>query len=76
MSNTLTIARREFRSYFNSPAAYIVAVLFLEMLDRRVRSRGDLELDVPLLAVLNAPGSVGRHLGWSGAKNRSLSHSG
>jgi ABC-2 type transport system permease protein len=29
MRNTLTIARREFRSYFNSPAAYIVAVLFL-----------------------------------------------
>ena len=24
MNNTLTIARREFRSYFNSPAAYIV----------------------------------------------------
>jgi ABC-2 type transport system permease protein len=29
MRNTLTIARREFRSYFNSPAAYIVGTLFL-----------------------------------------------
>jgi ABC-2 type transport system permease protein len=29
MRNTLTIARREFRSYFNSPAAYIVGSLFL-----------------------------------------------
>ena len=29
MNNTLTIARREFRSYFNSPAAYIVGSLFL-----------------------------------------------
>lgn len=29
MQNTLTIARREFRSYFNSPAAYIVGSLFL-----------------------------------------------
>jgi ABC-2 type transport system permease protein len=28
-NNTLTIARREFRSYFNSPAAYIVGALFL-----------------------------------------------
>ena len=32
MNNTLTIARREFRSYFNSPAAYIVGVLFLVVL--------------------------------------------
>jgi len=32
MHNTLTIARREFRSYFNSPAAYIVGVLFLVVL--------------------------------------------
>jgi ABC-2 type transport system permease protein len=31
MRNTLTIARREFRSYFNSPAAYIVGTLFLIM---------------------------------------------
>jgi ABC-2 type transport system permease protein len=29
MRNTLTIARREFRSYFNGPAAYIVGTLFL-----------------------------------------------
>ncbi len=29
MNNTLSIARREFRSYFNSPAAYIVGALFL-----------------------------------------------
>jgi len=29
MKNTLSIARREFRSYFNSPAAYIVGTLFL-----------------------------------------------
>lgn len=29
MTHTLTIARREFRSYFNSPAAYIVGCLFL-----------------------------------------------
>src|SRR5690349_8264752 len=29
MNNTLTIARREFKSYFNSPAAYIVGALFL-----------------------------------------------
>jgi ABC-2 type transport system permease protein len=29
MHNTLTIARREFKSYFNSPAAYIVGALFL-----------------------------------------------
>jgi ABC-2 type transport system permease protein len=29
MNNTLTIARREFKSYFNSPAAYIVGSVFL-----------------------------------------------
>ena len=29
MKHTLTIARREFKSYFNSPAAYIVGTLFL-----------------------------------------------
>jgi ABC-2 type transport system permease protein len=29
MNNTLTIARREFRSYFNSPTAYIVGTVFL-----------------------------------------------
>lgn len=32
MSRTLTIARREFLSYFNSPAAYIVVCLFLLLL--------------------------------------------
>lgn len=32
MQRTLTIAKREFRSYFNSPAAYIVVCLFLFML--------------------------------------------
>lgn len=32
MERTLTIAKREFRSYFNSPAAYIVVCLFLAML--------------------------------------------
>ena len=29
MERTITIAKREFRSYFNSPAAYIVVCLFL-----------------------------------------------
>jgi ABC-2 type transport system permease protein len=29
MNRTLTIAKREFRAYFNSPAAYIVVCLFL-----------------------------------------------
>ena len=48
----------------------IVMVMLLELLDRRVRSRSDLELDVPLLAVLNerVPAAQ-RLLGWSG-KNR------
>lgn len=32
MGRTLTIAKREFRSYFNSPAAYIVICLFLLLL--------------------------------------------
>lgn len=32
MENTLTIARREFRAYFNSPVAYIVICLFLALL--------------------------------------------
>lgn len=32
MERTLTIAKREFRSYFNSPAAYIVICLFLLLL--------------------------------------------
>jgi len=38
-------------------------VVLMEMLDRRVRSRGDLNLDVPLLVVLNA---------WRPAANRLL----
>jgi ABC-2 type transport system permease protein len=32
MQRTLTIAKREFRGYFNSPAAYIVICLFLLMM--------------------------------------------
>jgi len=32
MERTLTIAKREFRGYFNSPAAYIVVCLFLMLL--------------------------------------------
>lgn len=32
MGNTLSIARREFRSYFNSPVAYIIVGLFLLVL--------------------------------------------
>lgn len=32
MSKTLTIAKREFRAYFNSPVAYIVICLFLLLL--------------------------------------------
>ncbi|MDD9946915.1 MAG: ABC transporter permease subunit [Myxococcales bacterium] len=32
MDRTLTIAKREFRGYFNSPAAYIVVCLFLLLL--------------------------------------------
>jgi uncharacterized protein involved in exopolysaccharide biosynthesis len=50
-------------------------VLFLEMLDRRVRSRSDLALtaDVPLLAVLHPWDPSGtRVLGWSGGATRSL----
>ena len=44
----------------------VVMVTLLETLDRRVRSRGDLELDVPLLAVLNEHQPAGRRLlGWS-----------
>ena len=50
MRNTLTIARREFRSYFNSQSAYIVGGLFLALvgylfwssffLNQRVSVRG------------------------------------
>ncbi len=38
-------------------------VMLMEMFDRRVRSRSDLNLDVPLLVVLNA---------WQPAANRLL----
>jgi len=54
MRNTLTIARREFRSYFNSPSAYIVGGLFLALvgylfwssffLNQRVSVRGLFQL--------------------------------
>ena len=37
-------------------------VLLMEMLDRRVRSRSDLDLDVPLLAVLNTWQPAGKGL--------------
>ncbi len=42
-------------------------VVLMEMFDRRVRTRSDLDLDVPLLAVLNA---------WQPAGNRLLGRSG
>jgi succinoglycan biosynthesis transport protein ExoP len=49
----------------------IVMVMLLELLDRRVRSRNDLELDVPLLAVLNERVPASRRLlGWSGGAHR------
>ena len=49
----------------------IVMVMLLELLDRRVRSRNDLELDVPLLAVLNERVPATRRLlGWSGGASR------
>lgn len=50
----------------------IVAVMLLEMLDRRVRSRSDLEHEVPVLAVLDETLPVGRRLGISGPAKRSL----
>jgi succinoglycan biosynthesis transport protein ExoP len=53
-----------------------VAVMIQEILDRRVRSRSDLELDVPLLAVLNEPLPVGRRLSWSGDNKRALPNPG
>ena len=51
----------------------IGVVLLMEMFDRRVRSRSDLDLDVPLLAVVNAwqPGGV-RRLGRSGGNRQAL----
>jgi succinoglycan biosynthesis transport protein ExoP len=54
----------------------IVMVMLLEVIDRRVRSRSDLELDVPLLAVLNEPLPAGRRLGWSGGSKRALPNPG
>jgi polysaccharide biosynthesis transport protein len=55
----------------------IVMVMLLELVDRRVRSRNDLELDVPLLAVLNERQPVGqRLLGWSGNKRPALPNPG
>jgi len=55
----------------------IVMVMLLEVLDRRVRSRSDLELEVPLLAVLNERKSGGvRLLGWSGGNRRALPNPG
>ena len=53
-----------------------VVVMLLEVLDRRVRSRSDLDLDVPLLAVLNESLPAGRRLGWSGASKRALPNPG
>ena len=51
----------------------IVMVMLLELLDRRVRSRNDLELDVPLLAVLNERlPTAQRLLGWSGSSRPRL----
>ncbi len=48
-------------------------VVLMEMFDRRVRSRGDLDLDVPLLAVVNAWQPAGNHLlGRSGVPRRAL----
>ena len=53
-----------------------VTVMLLEALDRRVRSRSDLELDVPLLAVLNEARPVGRRLSWSGGNRPALPNPG
>ena len=51
----------------------IVMVMLLEVLDRRVRSRSDLDLDVPLLAVLNERQPAGRRLlSWSGSNRPAL----
>ena len=48
-------------------------VLLMEMFDRRVRSRSDLDLDVPLLAVLNTwQPSGNRLLGRPGGTARAL----
>jgi ABC-2 type transport system permease protein len=62
MKNTLTIAKREFTSYFNGPAAYIVICLFLGVLGaffwspffimNRVTVRGMFD---PLMSILLLP---------------------
>ena len=55
----------------------IVTVMLLEVLDRRVRSRSDLDLDVPLLAVLNERQPPGRRLlSWSGGNRPALPNPG
>jgi protein tyrosine kinase modulator len=54
----------------------IVMVMLLEVLDRRVRSRSDLDLDVPLLAVLNERRPAGRLLIWSGSNRPALPNPG
>jgi len=55
----------------------IGVVMLMEMFDRRVRSRSDLYLDVPLLAVVHAwqPGA-GRLLGRPGGSRRALPNPG
>jgi len=55
----------------------IGVVMLMEMFDRRVRSRSDLNLDVPLLAVVHAwqPGG-GRLPGQSGGNRRALPNPG
>jgi len=55
----------------------IGVVLLMEMFDRRVRSRSDLDLDVPLLAVLNERQPPGRRLlSWSGSNRPALPNPG
>ena len=55
----------------------IVMVMLLEVLDRRVRSRSDLDLEVPLLAVLNERKSAGqRLLSWAGSNRPALPNPG
>lgn len=55
----------------------IVMVMLLELLDRRVRSRSDLDLDVPLLAVLNEHQPAGvRLLGRAGGNRPALPNPG
>jgi len=55
----------------------IGVVMLMELFDRRVRSRSDLYLDVPLLGVVNGwqPGEV-RLLGHSGGDGRTLPNAG